>query len=193
MGSFFGGPSVPQAPALSTFDPFSAYRPQFASQLANFMGNPSAVMGLPGYSQQLQAGTRATTAGLAATGGLMSGGELAQLNLLGQNTFGQYYDKLYNQLGVLSGGTTVNPSQAAGAQYGAQVGAQQQQYLQNQSTLGNILGIGGLVAGGFAGAPGQYLSGLFGSGGQTPTSGQIASNWGMNTGGFGAGSSSWWG
>lgn len=170
MSSFFGGGvSVPSAPPQSQFDPFGAIggRQYAAQQYLNLLQNPSAAMGQPGFSTQMQMGTQAVNAGAAATGQLASGNELAQLQNLGQSTFGNYYQNMLNNLGTAGSVTTQNAAGATGAQYNAQLNQAQMQQQQQQQGWNNILGLGGLAMGaavGFGGA-GNMFSNLFGSGG----------------------------
>jgi len=113
-----GGGNFVASP-LATYDPYSPYRAQAATQLNTLVNNPSLAMSSPGYQAQLNAGMGAAESRAAATGQSQSGGELAQLNQLGQNTFSAYYNNMFNQLSQLSGASQ-SPATATAAQNSAQ-------------------------------------------------------------------------
>lgn len=115
LGKMFGG-----AQALSSgrqvqpgqADPFSAYRPQFASQLQNLMSNPNSVTQTPAYQFNLSQGLQGLQAQQAAQGRLVSGGALLQGQQFGQNLAQQSYQDQLKTLMSLSG---ASQSPAAGA------------------------------------------------------------------------------
>jgi hypothetical protein len=166
-----GGGSVPGAPPLSQYDPFSAVggtgaavgsesgRQYAANQLYGLIKDPSATLAQPGYQMTLAQGIAAQQAAGAASGTLQSGRQAAALQGYGQNIFNQYYNQLYTQLGQLSGATTQTPGSTTQAQYGQQL---QQSSLQNQIQQQNAalgLGLTGLIG------QGLYSSGIFGGSG----------------------------
>lgn len=166
MGSFFGGgATAPSPPPQSQYDPFGAIggRQYSAQQYLNYLQNPALAMSSPGYSAQLQAGMGAVTQGAASTGQLMSGGELAQLQNVGQGTFANYYQNALNNLGTASGATTQTPAGASSAQYNAQMQAANFNAQQQQQGWSNLLGLVGMGAGAAIGAPSGFFSNLFGS------------------------------
>lgn len=144
--SLFGGGSSGGGGGGSTsttYDPYGPYRTQAAQQLNSLMNNPSSVMGLPGYQQQLQQGIQTTNRGMAASGQLQSGQEQAALMNLGQNTFGSYYNAQLANLMQLSGASQ-SPAAAGQAQTQANLARSniQTQNLQNMAG-----GAGALVGG----------------------------------------------
>jgi hypothetical protein len=139
IGKMFGG-----AQALANgrqvqpgqADPFSAYRPQFASQLQNLMNNPNSVTQTPGYQFNLSQGLQGLQAQQAAQGRLVSGGALLQGQQFGQNLASQTYNDQLKTLMALSG---ANQSPGTGATAMSNVGA---------SNLGSTLGGWQAIAGG---------------------------------------------
>jgi hypothetical protein len=173
MGSFFGGGmTAPATPSQSQYDPFGAIggRTAASSQLLNLMQNPALAASSPGYGSTLQAGMGAVNANAAATGGLASGGQLAQLQSLGQNTFGNYYQQQLGNLAMLSGANQ-SPAQATSAMYNNQMQAANFNAAQQQQGWSNMLGLAGMGVGAAVGAPTGFFSNLFGSGGGTSYSG----------------------
>jgi len=102
-------------------DPFAAYRPQYAGQLASLMNNPNSVSTLPQYQFNLQQGLQAMQAQQASQGRLVSGGALMQGQQFGQQLAGQSYQQQLNTLASLSGATQ-SPSSGAAAQSGLLTG-----------------------------------------------------------------------
>lgn len=176
-----GGASAPAPLSQSQTDPYGAIggRTSAASQLQSLMNDPSMALSMPGYQQTLSQGMRATDAAGASKGLLQSGSQNAALQGYGQNVFGSFYDKMYNQLGTLSGATSQTPAQAGQVQYNTQ---QQSAALQNQinqqnaqtgifSTLlaGSALSKSGIFGGG-SGGPFGFMSDPLMSGGDLSTS-----------------------
>ena len=173
-----GGASAPAVPPQSQYDPYGAIggRTSAASQLQSLMNDPSMALSMPGYQQTLQQGMRATDAAGASKGLLQSGSQNAALQGYGQNVFGSFYDKMYSQLGTLSGATSQTPGSATSQQYNNQI---QQATLQNQiqqqnaqtgifSTLlaGSALSKSGIFGGGPSGFdPASLMTGSGASGG----------------------------
>ena len=126
-----GGASAPAPLSQSQTDPYGSIggRTSAASQLQSLMNDPSMALSMPGYQQTLSQGMRATDAAGASKGLLQSGSQNAALQGYGQNVFGSFYDKMYSQLGTLSGATSQTPAQAGQVQYNSQ---QQSAALQNQ-------------------------------------------------------------
>jgi len=98
-------------------DPFSAYRPQYASQLQNLMNNPNTVTQTPGYQFNLAQGLQGLQAQQAAQGRLVSGGALLQGQQFGQNLASQTYADQLKTLMALSGAGQ-SPATGAAAQAG---------------------------------------------------------------------------
>lgn len=117
-------------------DPFSAYRPQFASQLQNLMNNPNSVTQTPGYQFNLSQGLQGLQAQQAAQGRLVSGGALLQGQQFGQNLAQQTYSDQLKTLMSLSG---ASQSPGTGATAMSNIGA---------SNLGSTLGGWQAIAGG---------------------------------------------
>ena len=176
-----GGASAPAPLSQSQTDPYGSIggRTSAASQLQSLMNDPSMALSMPGYQQTLSQGMRATDAAGASKGLLQSGSQNAALQGYGQNVFGSFYDKMYNQLGTLSGATSQTPAQAGQVQYNTQ---QQSAALQNQinqqnaqtgifSTLlaGSALSKSGIFGGG-SGGPFGFMSDPLMSGGDLSTS-----------------------
>ena len=146
-GGGSGGGGAASGAGSTTYDPYSPYRGEAASQLNSLMNNPSAAMSTPGYQQQLQAGTQASQRGAAATGQLQSGGEQAALGQIGQNTFGSYYNSMLANLMQMSGATQNPASAAQAAQQGSGM-VQQQQQGSLQNTTSGLGGLANLYGGG---------------------------------------------
>lgn len=151
VSNIFGGGSQQQAPApqassLATYDPYSAYRGQAATNLNNLVNNPASAMNTPGYQQMLQQGTRTAQAAGAATGTLQSGSQAAALQTLGQSNFNSYYNQLFNQYATLSGANQ-SPATATAAQNAAQTSSAALQAQINNQGASNILGLTGIGAG----------------------------------------------
>jgi hypothetical protein len=176
-----GGASAPAPLSQSQTDPYGAIggRTSAASQLQSLMNDPSMALSMPGYQQTLSQGMRATDAAGASKGLLQSGSQNAALQGYGQNVFGSFYDKMYSQLGTLSGATSQTPAQAGQVQYNSQ---EQSAALQNQinqqnaqtgifSTLlaGSALSKSGIFGGG-SGGPFGFMSDPLMSGGDLSTS-----------------------
>jgi hypothetical protein len=176
-----GGASAPAPLSQSQTDPYGAIggRTSAASQLQSLMNDPSMALSMPGYQQTLSQGMRATDAAGASKGLLQSGSQNAALQGYGQNVFGSFYDKMYSQLGTLSGATSQTPAQAGQVQYSSQ---QQSAALQNQinqqnaqtgifSTMlaGSALSKSGIFGGG-SGGPFGFMSDPLMSGGDLSTS-----------------------
>ena len=176
-----GGASAPAPLSQSQTDPYGAIggRTSAASQLQSLMNDPSMALSMPGYQQTLSQGMRATDAAGASKGLLQSGSQNAALQGYGQNVFGSFYDKMYSQLGTLSGATSQTPAQAGQVQYNSQ---QQSAALQNQinqqnaqtgifSTIlaGSALSKSGIFGGG-SGGPFGFMSDPLMSGGDLSTS-----------------------
>jgi hypothetical protein len=117
--------------ANGSYDPYGQFRQGDAQQLHDLRSNPSSVLGDAGYQQQLKQGMDTTTRGMARAGMRQSGNEQIELNSVGQNTFGSYYNtKLANLM--QTSGAAQNPASAGLAQ--AQ--ANKLQNGVNQSNLG---------------------------------------------------------
>ena len=159
-----GGASAPAPLSQSQTDPYGSIggRTSAASQLQSLMNDPSMALSMPGYQQTLSQGMRATDAAGASKGLLQSGSQNAALQGYGQNVFGSFYDKMYNQLGTLSGATSQTPGSATSQQYSGQL---QQSQLQNQINNQNAqTGIFATMLGGSA----LSKSGIFGGGSGGP-------------------------
>ena len=138
--SLFGGGGKSKQADPGQADPFASYRQGYAQQLNSFWNNPNAVAQDPAFQAQLQAGIGAVNSGLAATGQLASGGQLAALNNLGMQTMNQYRQQQLANLMQLSGASQ-NP--AAGASAAASIASNN--YNQQRQGAGDILGgLGGL-------------------------------------------------
>jgi hypothetical protein len=120
----------------SAADPFSPYRPQFASQLQALMADPNTVTKTPGYQFNLAQGLQGLQAQQAAQGRLVSGGALLQGQAFGQNLASQTYNDQLKTLASLSGATQ---SPGAGATAMSNIGA---------SNLGSTYGGWQSIAGG---------------------------------------------
>lgn len=105
LGKLAGGISAVNQPRVNPTlaDPFSAYRPQYASQLQNLMNNPNTVTSTPGYQFNLAQGLQGLQAQQAAQGRLVSGGALLQGQQFGQNLAQQTYTDQLKTLMALSG------------------------------------------------------------------------------------------
>ena len=112
--------TTPTAAPLSTYDPYTQYRGQAATQLNQLVNNPSIAMSQGGYQAQLQQGVTASQRAAAATGQLQSGAEQNAISNLAQGQFSTYYNNLFNQLSTLSGASQA-PASATAAQNAAQV------------------------------------------------------------------------
>lgn len=97
-------------------DPFSAYRPQFASQLQALMQDPNTITSTPGYQFNLAQGLQGLTAQQAAQGRLVSGGALLQGQQFGQNLAQQTYNDQVKTLMALSGAGQSPATGATGMQ-----------------------------------------------------------------------------
>ena len=127
--------AIPTASSLSTYDPYSQYRAQAATQLNQLVNNPNIAMSQGGYQAQLQQGVTASQRAAAATGQLQSGGEANAVSNLAQGQFSTYYNNLFNQLSTLSGANQ-SPASATAAQNAAQVSSYLAPY-QGQSLAAN--------------------------------------------------------
>lgn len=78
-------------------DPFGPYRGQYATQLSQLMADPSKITTYPGY----EAGLEGVNRGMAASGYLGSGNQMAAL----QKYAGDFYNNAVAQLGGLAGAT----------------------------------------------------------------------------------------
>jgi hypothetical protein len=177
-----GGGGSTGSGAGGSYDPAGQYRQGWASQLNTLVNDPKKAMEMPGFQQQLALGQQAVTTGLAAQGLGQSGAEQIALNELGQSTFQNYYNNMFNQLAGISGANQ-NPAQASALQ------------MQGRQTGQNML-FGGLATG-TAGLAGLYNAfgsssgpGMMGSS-QTPNWSNPYTNYdqsggtGVNVGGSG--------
>jgi hypothetical protein len=134
------GPNSTGSGAGGSYDPAGQYRQGWASQLNQLVNDPNKAMSMPGFQDQLALGQQSVTTGLAAQGLGQSGAEQIALNKLGQSTFQNYYNNMFNQLAGISGAVQ-NPAQASALQMqGNQIG--QNMLFQGASTLTS--GLGGL-------------------------------------------------
>ena len=127
--------TIPTTNSLSTYDPYSQYRGQAATQLNSLVNNPDIAMSQGGYQAQLQQGITASQRAAASTGQLQSGGEQNAISNLAQGQFSTYYNNLFNQLSTLSGANQ-SPASATAAQNAAQVSSYMAPY-QAQSLAAN--------------------------------------------------------
>jgi hypothetical protein len=151
VSSIFGGGGsssnpVPQTSSLSTYDPYSAYRGQAATNLNNLVNNPASAINTPGYQQTLQQGMRMSQAAGAATGTLQSGSQSAALQTLGQGTYNSFYNQLFNQYATLSGASQSPASATAMQNQSATANAALQNQINSQGQS-NLLGLGSIGAG----------------------------------------------
>lgn len=131
LGGLFGSSGGPTAGANpAQYDPFQAYRPQYAGQLNTLMANPNSVTSLPGFQLQFGQGMEAVQRAMAAQGKNLSGAEMLALQNQGQVLAGQYYNQQLATLSQLSGAT-----QSPAAGYTAALAG-------NQNYMNNITGWG---------------------------------------------------
>jgi hypothetical protein len=152
FGSMFGGGKQQGTTDPTAADPFAPYRGAYAQQLNSFWNNPNSVTTDPGFQAQLQSGIGAVNAGMAASGQLASGGQMAALNQLGMNTYNQFRQQQLANLMQLSEASQ-NP--AAGAMAMSNIG--NMNYNQGRQNTADLLG-------GLGGLSGLFKSGRFGGG-----------------------------
>jgi len=162
----------------ATYDPYSQYRGQAATELNQLVNNPSLAMAQPGYQQQLQQGLQQSQRGAAASGMLQSGAEANALQQQGQNTFSQYYNSQLANLMQLSGAST-SPSaaglaqqQAANAAYGRQMAGIGSGVSGLSALSGGISGLSGMFGGTYSSGSNNYFT--------DPTAGGSFSGAGFN-------------
>ncbi len=142
--------------AASLADPWGPNRYYYQNRLNNLMQDPSSVENLPGYQFRLAQGNEQINRNMAATGGVGSGQQLAELMQFGQGLASQEFASEEARLERLAGVQSSSPSSAAMSW------AMGRQNLQgNLGGLASLLGQGLFGQGGLGG----FLGSLFGQNG----------------------------
>lgn len=92
-------------------DPFAAQRPQYMQQLQQMMTGGFTPTD-PSYGFRMSQGTENLNRGLAASGQMGSGAQMAQLQQYGQGMASQEYGKQFDRLSLLSGAQSGSPAGA---------------------------------------------------------------------------------
>ena len=163
-----GGESAPSgAEAQRMADPFMDYRANLGAMYAGALqpGAKTNIESMPGFSQYksgvLDPAMEAQQRTAAKSGMLYSGNEMLALQQTGQKGYYGFMTDYLNRLAQGSGAVN-NPAQAAGMGL-AQMGQNQQGFMQGMGAIGQI-------AGQFAGSSGK--SSYSGAGQVNPTSGE---------------------
>jgi len=166
----FGGEDAPSgAEAQQMADPFSQYRANLGAMYAGALqpGAKTNIESMPGFSQYksgvLDPAMEAQQRSAAKSGMLYSGNEMLALQKTGQQGYYGFMTDYLNRLAQGSGATN-NPAQAAGMGL-AQMGQNQQGFMQGMGALGQM-------AGQFAGSSSSSGSSYSGAGQVNPTSGE---------------------
>ena len=121
--------------AAAAADPFASQRAQYQTQLSSLMSGNYNMSSDPSYNYQLQQGTDNLNRGLAASGAIGSGQQMAELQTYGQNMASTDFSNQYQRLAQLAGGNIGSPAEAG------QILANQQGSQQSAaSALGNTVG-----------------------------------------------------
>ena len=175
-----GGESAPSgAEAQRMADPFMDYRANLGSMYAGALqpGAKTNIESMPGFSQYksgvLDPAMEAQQRTAAKSGMLYSGNEMLALQKTGQQGYYGFMTDYLNRLAQGSGATN-NPAQAAGMGL-AQMGQNQQGFMQGMGALGQIAGqFAGSGGGNYNTVANPYF---------TPSSG--GGGGGMGEGGYG--------
>jgi len=143
-----GGGGAGGGMTYEQYDPFGANggRKVAADQLKSYMADPSSTYGLPGFQMQLKNGRNQVQAAGAANGTLQSGAQLNALDMQGQSTFGNYYDRMVGYLSMQSGANQA-PGQAAGNYSSASTQGNSLSNNMRQQDSANLYGAGATLAG----------------------------------------------
>ena len=96
----YGGGSQRNAPDV--YDPFAPSREKYRGELDQFMHGQFTPAD-PSYNWRMSQGMEAVNRSMAATGGLGSGQQMAELTKFGQGMASQEYDKQFQRLSTLAG------------------------------------------------------------------------------------------
>ena len=121
------------APAQAA-DPFASQRLQYQQQLKQMMTGTFSPSD-PSYEWRAQQGEAGVNRGMAVSGQLGSGNQMAQLQLQGQNMASQEYNNQFTRLSSLAGMNIGSPGTA-----GQIMQQNQQQQYQGLGVLGYSLG-----------------------------------------------------
>ena len=97
----YGG-GGPQRNAPDVYDPFAPSREKYRGELDQFMHGQFTPAD-PSYNWRMSQGMEAVNRSAAATGGLGSGRQMADLAQFGQGMASQEYDKQFQRLSTLAG------------------------------------------------------------------------------------------
>lgn len=138
-------------------DPFAAYRPGAAEQLAGVLSGDIDFTTDPGYQFQLNQAIESTEASAAARGYNRSGNVLEAVRGTAQGVASQEYSNIIDRLTGLAGATPQN-ALGGGQVYGGLIGESYSAMLGQAQASGAVgAGQGGLVSG-----AGGLLGGIFG-------------------------------
>jgi hypothetical protein len=143
VGGAITGASGTQQQAVTAADPFASQRAQYQPQLNQMMQGQFSPTD-PSYAWRMQQGTDAVNRGMAGSGQLGSGNQMAQLQQQGQGLASTEYQNQYKRLAQLSGADVFGGSQASNLLQGQ---AGQQAAAGGQLVQGGMNAIGGALGG----------------------------------------------